>query len=109
MISTKYIVAVIVMSTLLTFFTRAVPFLIWGGNREVPETVKYLGKYLPMAVMGTLIIYCIRSVNVFVAPHGVGEFVSILVVAGTYIFKRNTFLSIGLGTICYMGFMQFIF
>jgi len=101
-----YIYSAICVAGVLTFLTRALPFVIWGGDKEIPKVVAYLGRVLPMAIMGTFIIYCIRNIDILNAPYGSGEILSVLLVAVLHIWKRNTFLSIGLGTVFYMFFIQ---
>ncbi|MDD3570135.1 MAG: AzlD domain-containing protein, partial [Lachnospiraceae bacterium] len=66
------------------------------------------GKVLPAAVIGTLIVYCLKGVNVTTAPYGIAEFTSVALVAVLHKWKRNTFLSIGAGTACYMVLIQLV-
>lgn len=102
-------IAIIAVAAAATLFIRAIPFVIFGGKREVPETVTYLGKVLPPAIMVILVIYCIKSINLFSGNHGMPELLSIAVVAGLHIWKRNTLLSIACGTILYMILVQVVF
>lgn len=102
-------IAIIAVAAAATLFIRAIPFVIFGGKREVPETVTYLGKVLPPAIMVILVIYCIKSINLFSGNHGIPELLSIAVVAGLHIWKRNTLLSIACGTILYMILVQVVF
>ena len=96
--------AVVAVAAACTFVTRAAPFVAFGGKREVPQLVRYLGQVLPPAVMAVLIVYCLKGVR-----PGVPELLSITVVAGLHLWKRNNLLSIGLGTVCYMLLVQFVF
>ena len=102
-------VAIIAVVAVCTFITRVIPFLIFGGNREIPATVQFLGKMLPPAIMGVLIIYCLKGVQLFTFPCGLPEFIAIGVVALLHIWKRNALLSIGVGTVCYMLLIQMVF
>lgn len=102
-------IAIIAVAAAATLFIRAIPFVIFGGKREVPETVTYLGKVLPPAIMVILVIYCIKSINLFSGNHGIPELLSIAVVAGLHIWKKNTLLSIACGTILYMILVQVVF
>lgn len=92
----------------VTMLLRFLPFLIFG-NRETPAFVTYLGKVLPYAVMGMLVVYCLRNISFVVSPHGIPELVSVALVALLHIWKRNTLLSIIGGTACYMVLVQVVF
>ena len=102
-------VFLIVVATLVTMSTRFLPFLIFGRNRPIPKTVTYLGKVLPFSIMGMLVVYCLKDVSFFSAPFGIPELISCLLVAGLHIWKRNSLLSIGTGTVCYMLLVQLVF
>ena len=84
---------------IVTLFIRAIPFVLFVGKREVPATVIYLGKVLPPAIMVILVVYCVKGIDLFTGNHGIPELLSIAVVAGLHIWKRNTLLSIAAGTI----------
>ena len=106
---TTYSIIAIAVAALCTFATRLVPFALFGGKKEVPATITYLGKVLPPAIIATLIIYCIRSVDFTASPHGAAEIIAIVVTALLHIWKKNTLISIGGGTILYMFLVQFVF
>ncbi|MEA5084677.1 MAG: AzlD domain-containing protein [Lachnospiraceae bacterium] len=108
MISTGRAIIIIAVAAVCTIITRAIPFIFFGGKKEIPKRVLYLGKVLPPAVIGTLIVYCLKGVNVTTAPYGIEEFISVALVAVLHAWKRNTFLSIGAGTACYMVLIQFV-
>lgn len=91
-----------------TMTTRFLPFIIFSENRKAPEFIQYIGKYLPSAVFGMLIIYCLRNVDVLHGTHGLLEAVSILITTLLHIWKRNMFLSIAAGTISYMLLLHFL-
>jgi branched-subunit amino acid transport protein AzlD len=101
-------VAIIAVAAIVTLIIRAVPFVVFGGKREVPETVTYLGKVLPPAIM-VILIYCVKEINLFTGSHGIPELLSIAVVALLHIWKKNTLLSIAVGTILYMILVQVVF
>lgn len=92
-----------------TAMTRFLPFLIFPGDRPVPKYVQYLGKVLPSAVFGLLVVYCLRNVNILSGSHGIPELISIAAVAGLHLWKRQMLLSIAGGTICYMMLVQMVF
>lgn len=108
-ISTGQALAIVFVVAIITIFTRALPFLIFGGKKELPKSVVYLGKVLPMAVMGVLVIYCVKGVQLTSYPYGLPEWIGIGIVVLLHIWKRNNLLSIGVGTICYMIMVQEIF
>jgi len=99
----------IIMVILGTMITRFLPFIIFPAGKPVPKYVKYLGKFLPAAVFGLLIIYCLKDVSIFTGSHGIPELISIAVVVGLHLWKRNMLLSIAGGTVCYMLLVQFVF
>ena len=99
-------VAVIAVVTALL---RFLPFLIFGGSRQMPESIRYLSGVLPYAVMGMLVVYCLRNVNLFSGSHGIPELLACLAVVGLHIWKRNTLLSIAVGTVFYMVMVQTIY
>ena len=93
-------IGIIAVAAIVTLFIRTIPFVLFGGKREVPATVTYLGKVLPPAIMVILVVYCV---------NGIPELLSVAVVAGLHIWKRNTLLSIAAGTILYMILVQVVF
>lgn len=102
-------IIIIGMAVLGTAMTRFLPFLIFPGDRPVPKYVQYLGKVLPSAVFGLLVVYCLRNVNMLSGSHGIPELISIAAVAGLHLWKRQMLLSIAGGTVCYMMLVQMVF
>lgn len=96
-------VAVVVAATLLTRFSA---FLIFPLGKKAPDFVQYLGKALPAAVMGMLVVYTFKDTIVFSYPYGVPELIALIVTVGMHLWKRNMFMSIGIGTIVYMLIVQ---
>ena len=92
-----------------TMLTRFLPFAIFNEKRKTPAFVQYLGRFLPSAVFGMLVVYCLRNVHVLSGTHGLPEFISILVTGVLHIWKRQMLLSIAGGTICYILLLHFIF
>lgn len=105
----EHSIAIISVVAICTLITRALPFWVLGGKREIPEVVKYLGKALPPAIMAILVVYCLKGISIFVGSRGIPEFLAIGLVVGLHLWKRNTLLSIGAGTIFYMILVQFVF
>ena len=100
---------IILVVALTTFATRVIPFLVFPKGKEIPKTVQYLGKVLTPAVIGMLVVYCLKNTPVREAPHGIPELIAVIVVAGLHVWKRNNLLSIGVGTVLYMFLIQAVF
>ena len=92
-----------------TMLTRFLPFIIFSENRATPEFIQYIGKYLPSAVFGMLVIYCLKNVNILQGNHGLPEFISVAATILLHLWKRQMLISIAGGTICYMLLLHFIF
>ena len=104
-----YSALTIAVIALVTAALRFLPFLIFRENRKTPPLVSYLGQVLPYAIMGMLVIYCLKGVSFAAFPFGIPEMIGCLVVILLHIRKRNTLLSIGAGTVCYMLLVQLVF
>lgn len=92
-----------------TFATRVVPFLIFPKGKEIPPIIQYLGKVLTPAVIGMLVVYCLKNTTILQAPHGIPEAIAVAVTALLHVWKRNNLLSIGCGTVLYMVLIQMVF
>jgi branched-subunit amino acid transport protein AzlD len=99
----------IVMVVLGTMVTRFLPFILFPAGKPTPKYIQYLGRVLPGAVFGLLIIYCLKNVSIFTGSHGIPELIAILVVIALHLWKRQMLLSIAGGTLCYMLLVQTIF
>lgn len=99
----------VAMVVLGTAVTRFLPFLIFPAGKQTPKYVQYLGKVLPAAVFGLLVIYCLKDVSVFTGSHGIPELISIILVILLHVWKRQMLLSIAGGTVCYMLLVQLVF
>ena len=99
----------VVVIALVTAATRFLPFMIFRGKNPTPKLITYLGKVLPFAIIGMLVVYCLKDVQVLSWPHGIPELIGIAIVAALHIWRRNTLLSIGVGTVCYMLLVQLVF
>ena len=96
-----YPVAVIGIVAAVTWFLRAFPFLLFG-SRPLPRVIRYLGRALPPAIMTVLVIYCLRDTSLSQSPHGIPEAAACALVAVLQITRKNMYLSIVAGTLCYM-------
>lgn len=106
--SNTYVLILIAVMALVTMAIRFAPFILFNG-KETPEFINYLGKYLPYSIIAMLVVYCLKGVSLVKGSHGLPELISVAVVAGLHIRKRNTLLSIVAGTLCYMFLMQVVF
>ncbi|MCR6546405.1 branched-chain amino acid transporter permease [Dehalobacterium formicoaceticum] len=99
-------IGVVVFGTMLT---RFLPFILFPQNKPTPKYVQYLGKVLPSAVLGMLVIYCLKDVNILTGSHGVPELIAIVVIVVLHFWKKQMLISIAGGTIVYMLLVQLIF
>ncbi|MCJ2147210.1 MULTISPECIES: branched-chain amino acid transporter permease [Bacillus] len=99
-------IAMVVLGTMLT---RFLPFIIFPSGKPTPKYVQYLGKVLPPAVIGLLVIYCFKDVSLLSGSHGIPELIGAAAVVLLHFWKKNMLLSIAGGTIVYMMFVQVIF
>ena len=104
-----YSVLTILVAALCVSGTRFFPFLLFGGKKEVPKIIRYLGEMLPPAVMVILIIYCLKDVDFSSWNSVLPQVISIALVVVLHLWKRNNLLSIGAGTVCYMLLVQLVF
>lgn len=107
-LSTTQSILIIAVCALCTFAERALPFLLFRG-KEVPEIVRYLGRVLPMSIMATLVIYCLKGITFSSAAGFAPPLIASALTALLHIWKRNTMLSIFGGTVCYMLLVQIVF
>ena len=91
----------------VTVLLRFLPFLLF--QKKTPPYIAYLGKVLPAAIIGMLVIYCLKDVNPVAAPHGLPEAIAAFCVIGLQAWKRNSLLSILGGTVIYMVLVQAVF
>ena len=100
------IIASVVIATMLT---RFIPFLIFPAGHTTPQYIRYLGRVLPAAVFGLLVIYCLRNVDIVNGTHGIPEFIGIAATALLHRWKRQMLFSIAGGTVTYMLLVQVVF
>ena len=90
-------------------FTRWLPFWVFPANRPIPEYIRYLGKVLPAAMFGMLVVYCYKNLDVLSGYHGLPNFLAGVLVLVLHFWRKNMFLSIAAGTIFYMILVQRVF
>ena len=101
--------ALVAVVALVTLGLRFAPFLLFREKSKTPPLIAYLGRVLPYAIMGMLVVYCLKDVDVTCRPFGIPEVMGCALVALLHVWTRNTLLSIGVGTVCYMLLVQFVF
>ena len=107
-ISFIYPIAVIIVCALCTFAERLLPFLVFR-KKEVPSLIHYLGRVLPIAIMATLVVYCLRATTFHTMEGYVPQLAAVVITALLHLWRNNTLLSVLGGTLVYMFFVQFLF
>lgn len=100
---------VVLVIALVTALLRFLPFLVFGGNRKTPKLVEKLGKILPYAAMGMLVVYCLKDVSFLSVSAFLPQLIACAVAAVLHVWKRNTLFSIISATLSYMLLVQFVF
>lgn len=99
----------IVILTVGTMMTRFLPFLLFPAHKEAPSYVKFLGEVLPYAVMGLLVVYCLKDVSFGEASRYLPQLIAIIAIVVLHYWKKNTLVSIAGGTLIYMFLIQVVF
>lgn len=102
-------IATVAVVALGTMITRFVPFLLFPESKEPPRFVRYLGKVLPYAMTGLLVVYSLKDVTPLSGSHGIPEAIAMLAIIGLHLWRKNMLLSIAGGTILYMLLVQLVF
>jgi len=107
MSSTAHSAMLVAVMSVVTILLRAAPFLVF--KKKAPAYIIYLGRVLPAAIIGMLVIYCLKDINLLSAPFGAPELIAGLLVVGLHAWKRNILLSILAGTASYMLLIRLVF
>ena len=99
-------IAVVVLGTMTT---RFLPFLLFPAHKQTPPLVAFLGKVLPSAVMGLLVVYSLKDTSILESTHGLPEALAVAVTVLLQLVLKNLLLTIAGGTICYMLLVQYVF
>lgn len=102
-------IMIIIALVAATLITRFLPFLLFPAGRETPKYIDFLGRTLPFAAMGMLVVYCLKDVKMTEAPYGLPEAIAIIGIVLLHRLKGNSLLSIGAGTVLYMFLVQVVF
>lgn len=108
MMNNKQVLISIAIMAVVTAALRFLPFLIFSG-KKTPKVITYLGKVLPYAMMGMLVVYCLKDMSFSSVDNFVPEIIASAVVVLSYLIKKNTLISIISGTVCYMLLVQLVF
>ena len=99
--------ALVAAMSVMTILTRFLPFIVFRKN--TPRYITYLGKVLPPAIIGMLVIYCLKDVSLMAKPFGIPEMIAAACVVGLQVWRRNSLVSILTGTVVYMVLVQVVF
>ena len=99
----------VLIVALVTALLRFLPFLIFSDSEKTPKIIKKLSRTLPFAIMGMLVVYCLKDVNFLNYSSFLPTLIASVLVAVSYFWKRNTLISLALGTVSYMLLVQLVF
>ena len=106
--NTHSILLIIVVSV-VTMMLRFLPLWVFGNGKQTPKLIQYLGKVLPYAIMGMLVVFCLKSVSFVSAPFAIPELIACVIVVGLHMWKRNNTIRIVGGPVVYMILVQMVF
>ncbi len=104
-LQTFFIILVIALGTMAT---RFIPFLLFPDGKKYPKIIDYLGKVLPPAMMGLLVVYCFKNVSFISGNHGLPEILAALITVALHLWRKNVLLSICGATAAYMILIRFL-
>ena len=108
-LDTIHSLIIVAMVALATQITRWTPFLLFSGDKKLPKVVEDLGRLLPPAMMGLLVVYSLRSTDLLGGSHGIPEALGMGLTALLHLWRRQMLLSMAGGTLFYMFLVQYIF
>lgn len=92
----------VAVMALVTVLLRFLPFLIFSREAVTPPYISYLGGALPPAIIGMLVVYCLRDVSFTGGSYALPEAAAVLVTAATEAWRRDSLTGILAGTVVYM-------
>ena len=101
--------ALILTMAAVTAVLRFLPFFLLGGRRRTPAFISYLGRVLPYAIMGMLVVYCLKNAAAAAPAVWLPALAGVAVTVGLHLWKGSTLASILGGTVCYMVLVQLVF
>lgn len=102
-------ILIIAIVSIVTLLLRLIPFIIFNGKKEVPKIITYLSNVLPFSIMAMLVVYCYKEIYILSTPYGITELFAGVTVVLVHLWKKNTLISIIIGTVFYMILIQLIF
>lgn len=102
-------ILIIAVCSVVTLLIKFVPFIAFPEGREVPDVISYLGSVLSFSVMGMLVVYCLKNISFAAAAGWMPYAIAVLGTAAVHVWKKNTFLSVFVGTALYMYLIQSVF
>lgn len=100
-----YLLAVILVMMVVTFFTRVIPFVALHDKKDHPLLL-HLGQYMPPAMMTLLVLYCLKTIDLAHSPYGFNELSALLLTTVIHLWRGYSLLSIFAGTFYYMASLQ---
>lgn len=92
-----------------TLLTRLLAFVLFPENRRQPQVISFLSLTIPAAMMGLLVVFCLKSTTVLSYPYGLPELISVALIVTLHLWRHNVLLSIAVGTVMYMFLVQVVF
>lgn len=105
----KHDILIIVVIAVVSLLIKVLPFILLNRKKETPKVITYLGKVLPFAIAGMLVVYCFKDSKVIEYPYFLPEIIAVIVVVLLHLWQKKTLLSITIGTIVYMLLVQLVF
>lgn len=102
-------VVIIAVVALGTMITRFLPFIVFPETKRPPRFIDYLGRVLPFAMTGLLVVYSLKDTSPMTGSHGIPELIAMAAIVALHAWKRNMLLSIAGGTVLYMALVQTVF
>ncbi len=106
MIPSSHALLLVAAMAVVTLVLRFLPFVAF--RNAIPPYISYLGEVLPPAIIGMLVVYCLKDVSVIVPPFGLPELGAAVVVIAAQWKSRNSLVSILSGTAVYMILIRLI-
>lgn len=106
--SNSFLLTTILIISGVTSLLRFAPFIIFSGRKKLPAFVTYLGESLPYAIMAMLVVYCLRVTDFSSSKTILVEAVAVAFVIIIHLWRKNTLVTVFLGTVFYMVCKQFL-
>lgn len=101
-INVTHSLLLIFIAAVVTFLIRLFPFVLFGGKRELSPRIKQIVDLLPPAIIAVLVIYCLKDSIITFGDTTIAALAGVLSTVLIHLWRRNTLLSIVVGTVVYM-------